>query len=128
MVIKLRKGESVLGKLTAYLEKNRVNSGFFYGIGGVIGPTIAFYDLEKKKFLKKKLPGKYEVLNLTGNVSQGDDGIVIHMHATLSDKAFRVIGGHFLDAKVAGVLELKLSQTEMLERAYDSDTGLNLLK
>ncbi len=128
MVIKLRKGEPVRERLTAFFERNRINSAFFYGIGGVSGPTISFYDLKKKKYLKKKFPGHYEVLSLIGNVAQDEKGIVIHMHASLGDKSFKVIGGHFFDATVAGTLELKLTQTEMLERTYDSDTGLNLLK
>ncbi len=128
MVIKFRKGEPVRAKLINFLERNRINSAFFYGIGGVSGPTISFYDLKKKKYFKKKLPGHYEVLSLIGNVAQDEKGIVIHMHASLGDRNFKVIGGHFFDATIAGTLELELTQTEMLERAYDSDTGLNLLR
>ncbi len=127
MVIKLHTGDAVREKLTAFLERNRVNSGFFVGLGGVRGPSLSFYDLAKKKFLKKKFPGAYEVASLTGNVAQGADGVEIHMHAVLSDKSFKTIGGHLLDATVTGTLELKFTQTEMLERRHDDATGLNLL-
>ena len=50
------------------------------------------------------------------------------MHVSLGDKNFKVTGGHFFDATVAGTLELKITQTELLTRAYDKDTGLNLLQ
>lgn len=128
MVIVLKKGDDVLPKLREWLERNRINSGFFYGIGGFQKAEIAFFDMAKKKFLKKKLPGPFEVLSMTGSVSQGEKGIVIHTHVALADKGFKVIGGHLMAATVKATLELKLTQTEILERVHDDETGLDLLK
>lgn len=128
MVITLRKGDDVLPKLREWLERNRINSGFFYGIGGFQKAEIAFFDMAKKKFLKKKFPGPFEVVSFIGNVSQSEDGIAIHAHVALADKGFKVIGGHLMSATVKATLELKLTQTEILERVFDDETGLNLLK
>lgn len=128
MVVKFRRGNNFIGEFKEYLQQHRVNSGFFYGLGGFSEATLAFYDLKNKKYLQKKLKGSFEVLSLTGNIAQSDEGIVIHAHAVLGDKNYRTFGGHLIEGVVAGTLEIKLTQTEMLERAHDSDTGLNLLK
>ena len=128
MVIALKKGDDVIPRLKSWLERNRVNSGFFYGIGGFQRAEIAFFDMEKKKFLKKKFPGPFEVLSFIGNVSQSEDGIAIHAHVSLADKSFKVVGGHLIGATVKATLELKLTQTEILERVFDDETGLDLLR
>lgn len=128
MVIRFKKGEDFMAKLRQFLERNRINSGFFYGLGGFQKAEIAFYDMAKKKFLKKKFPGPFEVVSLIGNVAQGAKDIIIHAHVALADKSYKVIGGHLISATVKATLELKLSPTEMLERVLDDETGLNLLE
>jgi len=116
-----------LPKLKEFLKRNRVNSGFFHGLGGLLKAELSFYDLKTKKYLKKKFTGPFEVLSLIGNVAQGEEGILIHAHAVLGKKDFSVFGGHLVSATVGGTLELKLSETEFLERKPDKDTGLHLL-
>lgn len=115
-------------KFKEFLKRNRINSGFFYGIGGFQKAEIAFYDMAKQKFLKKKFLGPFEVLNITGNISQLDDDIAIHAHVTLGDKNYKVIGGHLINATIKATLEIKLSETEILERKFDEETGINLLQ
>jgi predicted DNA-binding protein with PD1-like motif len=128
MVIVFKKGDDFLPRLKEFLRRNRVNSGFFYGLGGFQKAEIAFYDLAKKKYLKKKFNGPFEVLSLTGNVAQSDDDIFIHCHVVLGDKNYKTFGGHLMGATVSGTLEVKLSETEFLQRSLDKNTGLNLLQ
>lgn len=128
MVIAFRKGEDFQKTLKNFLERNRINSGFFYGIGGFLKAELAFYDLKTKEYKNKKIPGPLEVVSLVGNVAQGAKGVIVHAHAALGKKDFSMIGGHLVNAIVGGTLELKLTQTEMLERKFDDETGLNLLK
>jgi len=129
MVLKFRRGDDFIPRLKNWLERNRINSGFFYGLGGFLKAELAFYDLKKKKYAKKKFPGgPFEVLSLVGNVAQGEKEIVVHCHAILGDKNYKTFGGHLVGATVGGALELKLTQTEMLERKLDDETGLSLLR
>ncbi len=128
MTVIFKKGDEFLPKLKNFLERNRVNSAFFYGLGGFLKAELAFYDLAKKKYLKKKFAGPFEVLSLVGNVAQGKDDIIVHAHAILGDKNFKTFGGHVINATVGGTLELKLTQTEMMERKFDGETGLHLLQ
>lgn len=128
MIIVFRRGDDFLPRLKEFLRRNRVNSGFFYGLGGFEKAELAFYDLAKKKYLKKKFSGPFEVLSLTGNVAQSDDNVFIHCHVVLGDKNYKTLGGHLVGGTVSGTLEVKLSETEFLQRSLDEETGLNLLR
>ncbi len=128
MVCVLKKGEDFFGKFREFLKRNRVNSGFFYGLGGFQKAELAFYDLRTKKYNKKKFLGPFEVLSIKGNIAQGDDDIALHAHVVLGDKNFKTFGGHLMNATISGTLELNIVDAGMLERKFDDETGLNLLK
>ncbi|MDP1719085.1 MAG: DUF296 domain-containing protein [bacterium] len=128
MVCILKKGDDLFGKLRDFLRRNRVNSGFFNGLGGFQKAELAFYDLRTKKYNKKKFIGPFETLSITGNVAQGADDIVIHAHVVLGDKNFKTFGGHLINATVGGTLELNIVEAGMLERKFDDETGLELLR
>lgn len=128
MVVIFKKGDDFLPKFKEFLKRNRVNSGFFYGLGGFLKVELAFYDLAKKRYLKKKFSGPFEVLSIKGNVSQSDDDVFMHTHVVLGKKDFGTFGGHLISATIGGTLELELSEVEFLERKLDKETGLNLLQ
>ncbi|MDO8467238.1 MAG: DUF296 domain-containing protein [bacterium] len=128
MIAVFKKGDNFTEKFGEFLRRNRVNSGFFHGLGGFSKVEIAFYDLRTKKFNKKKFIGPFEVLSLVGNIAQGDDDIVVHAHVVLGDKNFKTFGGHLLNGVVGGTLELNISESGLMERKFDDETGLNLLR
>ena len=128
MVVVLKKGDKFRESFKEFLRRNRVNSGFFFGLGAVARPELAFYDLTKKKYLKKKFAGLFEVLSITGNVAQSGEEVAIHAHVVLGDDKFRTFGGHLIDAVIGGTLEINLIESGLMERKLDDETGLNLLK
>ncbi len=128
MTIILKKGDKFQESFREFLRRNRVNSGFFFGLGAVTRPELAFYDLTKKKYLKKKFPGLFEVLSITGNVAQSGEGVAVHAHVVLGNDKFQAIGGHLVDAVIGGTLEINLIESGLMERRLDDETGLNLLK
>ena len=110
------------------ISEKEIKSGFFYGLGGFQKATLAYYDLKNKKYTTRKMKGgPYEVLGLTGNVSQKDGELFIHCHAVLGKRDFHTVGGHLMEATVGGTLEIYFNETEKLERKFNEETGLNLL-
>ncbi len=128
MVCVLKKGDDFTGKFREFLKRNRVNGGFFYGLGGVQRVELAFYDLRTKKYNKKKFIGPFEVLSLQGNIAQEENDIAVHAHVALGDKNFKTFGGHLLNATIGGTLELNIVDAGMMERKFDEETGLDLLR
>ncbi|MBI4992237.1 MAG: DNA-binding protein [Candidatus Harrisonbacteria bacterium] len=108
----------------------KIGGGWVSGLGSMINPELAYYDLEKGKYLNKRFTGKFEVLNLTGNAAYLGKNLVLHIHITLSGRDYKVFGGHLIDGKVGGTLEVFLnavSGTKRLKKKLDSATGLTLL-
>ena len=120
-------GENFLAELKRFLIKNKLEGGWVLGLGAMVDPEIAYYDFKMEKYLKKKIKGKFEVLNLTGNAAWLKKEPVLHIHIILGKKNFTVLGGHLVDGKAGGTLEITLNAGQKLKRARDKSTGLNFL-
>jgi predicted DNA-binding protein with PD1-like motif len=127
-VIVFKRGESYPDILISFLEGEKIRGSFFFGLGGLIDPEIAYYDVKKKKYLNRKFKGVFEVARLTGNSSILRGQIVTHTHAVLGDKKYKAFAGHLNKAKIGATLEIILFKTAALTRKNDRKTGLNLLK
>jgi len=125
-ILRFEKGESYPETFINFLEKEKIDGGFFIGLGACTDPEVAFYDLKKEKYLTKRFKGDLEVLNLTGNVSKSGKETIIHQHITLGKKNFEAVGGHLMDMRIGGTLEIFLIVTPKLKRSKDLTTGLNL--
>jgi hypothetical protein len=127
-VLKFETGERYPEAFIKFLEKEKIAGGFFYGLGAGTDPEVAFYDMVKKKYLTKRFKGDLEVLNVTGNISKSGKDTVIHQHITLGKRNFEAVGGHLMNMRVGGTLEIFLTITPPLKRSKDAATGLNLLE
>lgn len=128
-VLVFRKGEDFFAEFKKFLKSKKIKSGFFYGLGGMTDPILAYYDLKRRKYLEKKFGGDFEVVGMTGNVALLKGEILIHCHLVLGDRKYRSFAGHLVSAKIAGTLEVHLFKfNNKLKRSYDDKTGLKLLR
>lgn len=128
IVLVFKKNDDYHSELKSFLEKENINSAFFYGIGAFLEVEIAFYNLDSNEYENKKIEGPLEVASLMGNVSIMDNELIIHNHVVLGDRDFRTYSGHLVNGVVAGALELKMTVLDNeLKRSKDENTGLNLI-
>lgn len=128
-MVVLKRGDDVLASLSTCLEEARVMGASIVGLGAIEDPVLGFYDLAKKRFLRRKFKGIYEVLGIVGNLATSDDGSVTHVHITLGKRNFQVIGGHLFSGRVGVTLELTITPLgQMPVRALDPDIGLKLIE
>ncbi|MEX2436605.1 MAG: DUF296 domain-containing protein, partial [Candidatus Paceibacterota bacterium] len=128
IVLVFKKGDDYNVELKSFLEKENINSAFFYGIGAFLDAEIAYYNLDSNEYENKKIKGPLEVASLMGNISQMDDELIIHNHVVLGDRDFKTYSGHLVNGVVAGTLEIKLTVLDNeLKRLKDEETGLNLI-
>ena len=126
-VIRIKRGERVIKTLTEFCQKLKIINAFFYGIGALDKFTLANYNVDKQKYSDKNFKGAYELANITGNIFDSKDGLIIHSHAILSDEKMKPIAGHFVEGRVSGTVEIYLEKlNSKIAKNFDKETGLKL--
>lgn len=127
-ILRIKRKEKIIDELKKFCLKEKIYGGFFYGLGAVDAAELAHYDVATKKYTSKKFILPLEMTNITGSVGICDAELVIHAHATFSDKQMGVVAGHLVEATVSGTAEIYFIKTSRLIKFYDSETGLKIFK
>lgn len=130
IVIRLERGEELIGTLADFCAREGVQNAVFQGIGAVERVQIGYYDLKSKTYSFKEEADIFEVAAMQGNVALVDGKPFIHAHAVLSrcDASLACIGAHIREAYVAVTLEIFMTPLDSsIERTLDERVGLKLL-
>ena len=128
-VFSLKRGEELLEGIKEFCREHRVEAAFFHAIGAVNEVELAWYDLGAKQYVTTLFQEDLELVSLTGNVSKLGNNLVVHSHGVFSNKAMETKAGHVNKAVVSGACEIILTQLKgKIDRAFDEDTGLNLMQ
>ena len=127
-IILFERGEKIIASLMALCEAEKIEAGFFNGLGAVGEVELAHFSLPKKEYSFLKLSGQYEITSFHGNISTLDGKPYIHSHITVGDDKFEARSGHLKEAVVSVTAEIVLMTLEgQLTRSKDLATGINLL-
>jgi len=127
-LVRLLRGEEVIASLTSLAEKEKIQSGFLFGLGAVANPKLGYFDLNTKEYQSETFEGEFEIVNLTGNISQLAGKPFIHAHLTISDEDCRAWGGHLFSAYIHATGEITIIDFGIpLSRKLDQEIGLKLL-
>lgn len=127
-MLRLDRGEEFIGELKQFCLKEKIQGGWFWGLGAISEAELAFYNLTEKKYYSKVFSRAMEVVSLTGNVAFKDGEIIIHSHGVFSNQEAQTIGGHINKLVVAATLEIFLQIQVATRRVFSKDIGLNLLE
>lgn len=128
-VLILEIGEDLIEKVIEYCRKNDIEAAYVSGIGAIGNPEIGYFDRNKKEYLRKKLNGSFELVNLTGNISIKEGKIIFHPHVTLGGPDYNLTGGHLFEGKISVTGEIFILPLEgQLTRTKDKTTGLDLIE
>jgi len=128
-ILRLNRGDEIISGILDFCKKNNISSAWFTGLGAASKATLALYNLENKKYIRKEIAGPLEIVNIIGNIAMKDNELAIHCHVTFGDKKMDTYAGHLERATVAGTCEIVFRLLDVkLIRKHDPDTGLNLLE
>lgn len=127
-LLRLERGEKFVETMQSWLEEQGIEGGFFVGLGAMDQVEVAHFDVETKKYNSHKFEQALEVTNLTGNVAMFEDKPLIHAHVSLSDPDMNMFGGHLVDGRVSGTLEIYFTQLPRLEKSLEEETGLKVFE
>lgn len=126
-LLRLEKGEEVVGSLKKFCQKQKIKNAAFSGLGSVEDPVLAHYRVDTKKYSEKKLNGIFEVTNLTGNAGLFEDEPLVHAHVSLSDDEMKAFGGHVISMEVSATMEIMLIDLKSsYKKSYNEEIGLKL--
>ena len=129
VVLRFDKGEEVFEKLLSFVAEKSITAGVFTAIGASSEVVLAVYDIEKKEYHDNELAENLEIVSVIGNIGQMNDNPILHAHGTFSNKALQTFGGHIKKLVVSATCEVTLTKLDgTLTRAFDEETGLNLLE
>ncbi len=129
ILIRLDPGEEVVAGVAEVCEKENIRLGIVSGIGAVDRATVGLFNPTTKEYKSTTLEKPYEIGNLTGNISEMDGKIYLHLHATLADVDHNAFGGHLNEARVSATAEIWIDIVKgEIDRKFSDTIGLNLLK
>jgi len=110
------------------MTKEKIDGGFFYGIGAVRNTTIGYRDDEEKAYVFHEIPETKELVSINGSLSWKDGEPSVHVHGTIADWDLNVRGGHIKEAEIAVTAEIFIHLVDTrMDRQPDDETGLDLL-
>lgn len=127
-LVRLERGEEAIESLKGFADRHRIGFAAIRAIGTFERVTLGYYDVDAEAYRNETLDEPVEVLNLTGNVTRGEDGErIVHAHVTVGRADYTTRGGHLVSATVGPTLEVVVeSEPATVRRRHDADTGLEL--
>ena len=127
-IVSLDNHMELMAGITSFCRFRGILCGQVSGIGAVSEATFRMYDPATKQYVDKTFTEQMEITNLTGNISEKDGDVYLHVHATCSRADYSCVGGHLLSARINGACELLIGNFGDTEagRKFDEETGLNL--
>jgi len=128
-LLRIKPDEELFASLIEFAQKNKIKSGFFYGIGACSECEIGRYNEKKKDYDWFKFKKQLEVGSLIGNLTYKEGHYYLHIHAVLGDKNLKTISGHLRRLIVFPTCEIMFfAFNSKIERKYNPLTNLFLIE
>ncbi|MDY7080803.1 MAG: PPC domain-containing DNA-binding protein [Chloroflexota bacterium] len=127
-LIRLEPGDEVIESLKHFADEHEIGFAELYAIGTFQQVTLGYFDTTAKVYRNRTVEEQVEVLNLSGNISRGEEGEpIVHAHVTVGLSDYHALGGHLVEATVNPTLETVVSPASTtVYRRRDPATGLTL--
>jgi hypothetical protein len=128
-VVRLNIGEDIVDSIKKLADEQKIKLATITGIGAVNKAKIGLFNTETKEYYSTILEGDMEIVSLTGNITEMDGEVYIHLHIALSNSEYKVKAGHLNMAIISATGELIIDTIDgSVDREFNEEIGLNLLK
>jgi len=127
-LIRLEPGDEVIESLKCFADEYRIGFAELCAIGTFQQVTLGYFDTIANVYRNQAMEEQVEVLNLSGNISRGEEGEpIVHAHVTVGRSDYHTLGGHLVEATVNPTLEIVVTTAPAtVHRRRDPATGLTL--
>jgi uncharacterized protein len=121
-------GDEAVAALTQFAQAERLEAAQITAVGAFEHATVGWFDRAAKDYRRIPVTEQCEVLALLGDVAEGQDGPILHMHTVLGLSDGTTRGGHLLEGKVFPTLEVVVTETPAeLRKVLRPDIGIALI-
>jgi hypothetical protein len=129
-VVVLETGDETMASLQAFADRERLTAAQLTAIGAFSDAVLAYFDWERKAYVRNPVPEQVEVASMIGDVALSPDGErTLHVHLVLGKRDGAALAGHLMEAHVRPTLEVILTESPVhLRKACDAESGLALIR
>jgi uncharacterized protein len=121
-------GDEAVTALTEFARAEDLEAAQITAIGAFERASVGWFDPAAKQYRRIPVDEQCEVLSLIGDVAEGQDGPVLHVHAVLGLADGTTRGGHLLEGRVFPTLEVVVTETPaQLRKVMHPDMGVALI-
>ena len=121
-------GDEAVAALNQFARAERLEAAQISAVGAFERAVVGWFDRAAKNYRRIPVDEQCEVLSLLGDVAQGQDGPIVHIHAVLGLPDGTTRGGHLLEGTVYPTLEVVVTETPaQLRKVLDPDVGIALI-
>ena len=127
LVVRLDKGEEIVEQLTKLAEAEHIVLAEVSALGAVGDITVGVFYPEEKEYHANRFQGKFEIVSLTGTITEMDGKPYLHLHMSAGDQDGHVYGGHLNRAVISATCEIVVRVLNgHVGRKFSPEIGLNL--
>ncbi len=127
-VLRLDPGEEIVTALREFAASENVRAGTLSGIGAAGDIELGYFIRATREYVRRTFPGEWEIVALTGNLSELEGVPFPHCHMTLGGEDFSAHGGHLFRATVTVTCEIHIvTDPDPIRRVARPDLGYNPL-
>ena len=129
LLVRIDRGEEIIEQVRIVAEKEHVRLASVEALGGVDDFTVGVYDTAKRQYETHRFTGAFEIVSLTGTITEKDGAFYQHLHMSAGNRQCEVFGGHLNRAVVSLTCELVMRILPgAVDRSPDPETGINILR
>jgi uncharacterized protein len=121
-------GDEAFAALSQFARAERLEAAEITAVGGFERAIVGWFDRAARDYRRIQVDEQCELLSLVGDIAQGQDGPVLHVHVVLGLSDGTTRGGHLLEGRVFPTLEAIVTETPArLARVMRPDLGIALI-
>ena len=121
-------GDEAVAALTQFARAENLEAAQITAVGGFARATVGWFDPATRDYRRIPVDEQCELLSLVGDVAEGQDGPVLHVHAVLGLSDGSTRGGHLLEGRVFPTLEAIVTESPAeLRRVLRPEIGIALI-
>ena len=121
-------GDEAVSALAQFARSERLEAAQITAVGAFEHATVGWFDRAARDYRRIRVDQQCEVLSLLGDIAEGQDGPIVHMHVVLGLSDGTTRGGHLLEGRVFPTLEVVVTETPaQLRKVMRPDIGIALI-